>query len=260
MLIAHCMIMIKFLKAKLKFSQYKHVSENKSEVDMMDEINAVNITALNNDEKEKLRAKLVNRLNKIEVEKRVSNELMTMKEGMEKAKIINMLNKMDIEKRVNKDLKVMEEEEDLAKHINKMNKLSIEITLLDRQPLEEEENFSKKLRKPQDSSQNKENEILETVNRQVLSDDQMAEARKINQLHKSEVENRLARNLENCALEEEQAKLINKVNKLDIEDKLVRNMISLEKDIKMDDIVNSLGNDNIDQINVISDKIEIVNK
>merc|ERR1712096_214190 len=118
-----------------------NIVSNMSAVKDGAEENSTEISDFNNMEKEKLRAKLANRLHKLEVEKSVTEELSTMNEEMERAKLTNMLNKMDIEDKLARDLKIMEE--DLAKHLNRINKLDIEDKVVSNLNLKLDENVVK---------------------------------------------------------------------------------------------------------------------
>jgi len=241
--------MIKYLKNKI----FNWLNKKKSTVKDGAEENSTEISDFDNMEKEKLRAKLANRLNKLEVEKSVAKELSTMDDEMERAKLTNMLNKMDIEDKLNRDLKTMEEEEELAKHLNRINKLDIEDKLVSNLNIKQEEHMVKRIigaevvqdlcivGKARDNK--KANLSKDCKEDKDFSDDDLEKAKKINRLQKSEIEERLFCNLKNLEDEQEKAKIINRMNKHDVEDKLVRNLINIEKDEEMDKIVNMVTKD-----------------
>merc|ERR1712142_499652 len=190
----------------------------------------INLTGLSSEEKEKLRVKLVERLKKLEVNRKVSGELDIMKDEMEKAKCHNLLHKIELQHRLFDEIKEIREKERLAGNLNYINKY-----VKEKQIQEDRSIYEKDGKRRQDETESR---------LKAKKNDEMDEKvlEKINKIHKCETENRLLEDKKNLALEEEQARLINKVHRLEVEDKLVRNMIDVEKEKELDMIVSQMHN------------------
>jgi len=229
--------MFNFLKDKFGKSRYKQISEARYDEgdDIVEGINTVNISILSDEEREKLKVKIVARLDKIEVERKVSDELSIMKYETEKARLINVLNKMNLERSLSSHMKEMAEKQEIAKNLNTMNKMKVSKQMQSEGWSCQQEDAGCKL-------------VPETAPPSMKSmkesdDADEAVIAKVNKTHKSEVESRVMEDMMKLAREEEVAKLINKVNRLEVEDKLVRNIIDLDKDLMFDEMVSKIDSD-----------------
>ena len=253
--------MIKFLKKMHLW--FKKIETDNGKGIVYEEIDTrLDITGLDEIEKEKLKAKLLNKLNKLEVEKLVGNELLTLNEELERAKLVNMLNKIKVEDKMNENFRMMEEEEELASHINRMNKIDIDKSVKTSCALQKGKGKYDKsvqsgmmnVKKEDLHSIGKIKDIVQMVGKldhnSVCKEvretmvEEMEQAQEINRLRKSENKERLGIDLNSFEDEQLTAKLINRQNKLDIEDKLVRNFIMEEKDQEMDYLVMKLAKEN----------------